>query len=523
MTYSTYPAVDENYKFPPEVRQAIADSTELENKYSTPSAINTAIDTALSTRSKVVEGNITEGEAGMTLRDLPGDLQALDLVFPPPGGATQDYGYLVANFGNNDPAYEKLSIHYSPDGKYVAAGLNNPVHQPASGVRDPSVMKHQGVWYAAYTVNNGYDRTLGVTSSTDLVNWAVQTIVSVTGATDIVQAWAPEWVVDLDGTVRLFFTNVTASGALETWYINATNAALTTWSAPIKVTWATNPGNVIDPTFIYDDDIWTIFYGVGSYIHRATAPTLTGTWTQHNYDDWASWRANAPDANTNFEGPVLVKLGPDSYRIYLDRYVGTGNPYNFKGYVYSEATSLTGPWSAPKPCIKSPGYPGGQVLRHGSWVKLTSAADQLLVKAVTVEGMPPVRHAEFTAGVNVAGGGLSIWDGAFTLDGPLSKRSEDFMTVPANRQIKVTVEGVYNIDWLVVSTIGLGGGWMAIKGPGQVANYASNDIASGAAAWSVGVTNIYCLAGTIFEFYLVPVTAQNSSQCSVRARITKVQ
>jgi hypothetical protein len=438
-------------------------------------------------------------------------------------GLSNDYGYLVANFGNNDPAYEKLSVHYSPDGKHVVAGINNPVMaNDPTGVRDPSVIKFNGVWYVAYTVNNGYDKVLGVSSSTNLVNWTTPITINVAAATSLAQAWAPEWVIDTDGTtVRLFFTNVTASSTLETWYVTATNAALTTWGAPVKVTWAANPGNVIDPCFIYEAGAWTIFYGVGSYIHRATATTLTGTWTQQNSGDWASWRANAPDANTNYEAPEIVKLGPSLFRIYMDRYVGVSGPYEFKGYVYSEATALTGTWSAPKACTTSPGYPGGQVLRHGSWIKLTSAADQQLVKSATVEGMPPVRHAEVTGAANVTGG--QLWTGAFTLDVPLSKRSGDIMTSPAPRQIKILVEGVYNVDWLAVSTINMGGGWMAIKGPGQVANYASNDILNGASAWSVGVTNIYCLAGTIFEFYLFVGATQTSAQLGVRARVTKVQ
>jgi hypothetical protein len=435
---------------------------------------------------------------------------------------TGKYGYLVANFGNNDPAYEKLSVNYSNDGKYVVAGINNPVHSPTSGVRDPSVIEFNGVWYVAYTVNNGYDKTLGVSSSTDLVNWTTPTIISVSAATSLAQAWAPEWAIDTDGTtVRLFFTNVTTAPVLETWYITATNGALTTWSAPVKINWTANPGNVIDPFSIYEGGTWTHFYGVDGYIHRATSSTLTGTWTQQNSGDWASWRANAPDANTNYEAPQVVKLAPNLFRIYLDRYVGASGPYTFKGYIYSEATSLSGTWSTPIACNTSPGYPGGQVLRHGSWIKLNSTYDQQLVRAATVEGMPPVRHAEVTASNNVTGG--QHWNGAFTLDGPLSKRSGDFMSIPANRQIKILVEGVYTFDWLAVSTINLGGGWMAIKGPSETPIHATNDIMNGAPAWNVVLSNIYVLAGTIFEFYFFPGATQTSAQLSLRARVTKVQ
>ena len=313
-----------------------------------------------------------------------------------------DFGRIWFGFTGNGTYLEKANVCYSPDGRRVTAGNNNPVftdgHTGAS-FRDPSLLKIGSTWFCAYTINNGYSKNLGVISSKDLVNWATVATVDVSTATSINQAWAPELVLDTNGDVYMFFTNVTAANAQSIWYVKATDATgLTTWGSPTAITWASNPGNIWDAAFIKNGSTWYMFYSYGGYIQRANCTSLTGTWTTDKTGDWAGWWAGVGGTGMTLEGGEIMQDG-STWRMYFDPYNGSAVS---SGYYYSESTDFT-TWTTPVQVSKATNFPPGQILRHGAWVKLTSDADRnIALAAVAGGGLPVSPHVEITGSVTVS-------------------------------------------------------------------------------------------------------------------------
>lgn len=488
-------------------------------------------DVELGVNYRLRVGSVATGPvASAEVSEKIGNEQQLDLVLP----TDTERGYLVANFGNNFSQMEKLSVHFSPDGEYVMAGNNNPVYAPAGGVRDPQVYRHpNGRYYCAYTVNNGADKVLGLAVSDDFVNWTLVTKINVAAATGITRAWAPQVVEDTNGDVYMFFTNVNETTTSHSiWRVKATSANLTTWSAPAAVVWAPapalQPGKIpIDAVPFYALGKWWIFFGAETgQMWRATATKLTGTWTVDRQGDWAGWVSRADlGANTHYEAPEILEVRPGVFRLYMDRYVGTAYAnYNFAGYVWSETTDFN-TWTAPEPAKKSPDYPGGQALRHGTWMKIKDGREQMKVIAATMGGKP-IQHAEFEGTTTKGNGNAAAVQPTLVLDPLRSNRADDFVQAGNPGQLKILVDGVYSIDFVLLTTPGtnLGGGWMAIKSPDEVKNYATNDFPSGAPAWSVSASNVLLLRDELLRFFGQAVAAfPTAGVLKFRVRITKVQ
>lgn len=276
----------------------------------------------------------------------------------------ENNGFLFANFVGNGVSGEHLNLFYSPDGKTLFGGDNNPAYTPADGnaLRDPSLLYRNGRWYAAYTTKDGQNKDFAIASSATghAGSWSLLTKVSVASASGLVKAWAPEFVVD-GSDVYVFFSRITAANVGDMYYVKATNTALTAWSAPVAVNFVDEPANYIDGVPIKGEDgKWYLFYSTGASIDRAVSDTITGTWKTDKSGNWAGW-------GSGIEGPTILKDG-DLYRIYFDRYESN------QGIHWSESASLNGPWSGPVKVVTAPYVlKAGQTLRHGSVVKLSDA------------------------------------------------------------------------------------------------------------------------------------------------------
>ena len=298
----------------------------------------------------------------------------------------EDNGYVFANFLGNGTGYESLSMFYSPDGKTLFGGENNPVYTPADGygLRDPSIIYWNDRFYVTYTTRDGQNKDIAIASSATghAGSWSLVTKVNVSAAPGLEKAWAPEFVID-GSSVYIFFSRLTSNiGSM--FYVKATNTALSSWSAPVKSSWTDEPGHHIDgvPVKSAEDGKWYLFYTTGTDINRAVATSLTTPWTTDKVGNWAGW-------GTGIEGPTMVRDN-GKYRIYFDRFIaGTG-------LHYSESSSLNGPWSTPVRVVGTPYLlKSSEGFRHGSVVKLTDPVARN--KVLAAQMLPRVKgnHSEF--------------------------------------------------------------------------------------------------------------------------------
>lgn len=418
-----------------------------------------------------------------------------------------NYGYLVATFGGNGIYNERLSLYYSADGTAAVGGSNNTVYTPAStgnSLRDPSMVNINDIWYCAYTANNGYSKTLEIVSSTDLLTWTLLATINVAAATNLNQSWAPEIVQDTNGDVYLFFANVTAANATSMWYVKATNAALSTWGSPIKLPFTVDPSFAIDGAPIKKGSTWYLFYSNLGVIHRATASSVVGTYTIDKTGDWAGW-------GSGIEGPCVVLIDGTTYRMYVDKYsLGTG-------YSYSESTDLN-TWTALKPVVMGRDTAQGQLLRHGSFVRLTSQSQMLEVLQATMGVAQVPRYVEYDQTPGAQAPNNTVWGPGMPT---VSSRTTDTMFChwSANDELTFDADGVYQVEWMCSWS---GGGvsgrtFFELQDKGRLLPYARQGITTGEDVGSVGTT-AYMGIGGIMKFTFM----QNTGAARTVRHIIKV-
>jgi hypothetical protein len=406
-----------------------------------------------------------------------------------------DYGYLFANFTYNSVEGEKLNLFYSGDGKTTAGHGPNPVYAPVTGLRDPSILKIGDTWYMAYGYADPTQKKFAIAASTDLMNWAPVAEINVTAATGLTRVWAPELTVNDDGEVYVFFTNVVNEGTEhEAWYVHATNDTLSTWSAPLKLTWTLEPLRVMDPIFQKVGATWFMFYGDNTNICRATAPALLGPWTSDRSGDWAGWGANK-------EAPSLVRVSDSLWRLYMDRYEGVSPDWTYPGYAYAESADLN-TWTGLAAITNGPDAQG-IALRHGSFIKITDRQMLAQVTGVMAAGAGAQRYVEGTTGKMIPDTTESNI-GPITIDAARSLITGDF-TFPADGQIKVGATGVYSFALHAGDDVAnnlLNGAtehWITIYSPTMARNLA-RATGKGGYELTANISNIRCNAGEIIEF-----------------------
>ena len=255
-------------------------------------------------------------------------------------------------------------------------------------LRDPSIIRYNGVWYVAHTVSD-YSATIGLLQSTDLITWTfVQDItVAVTGKT-IDFCWAPE-LCEVNGLLYCFLMAYYDAGQhivrIDCQDLDPSIA----WSAS-SVILVKDPSNntlteVIDPYLCRlngDYILWvrkgvdpsTILYGAAASID---GPFLCPAGVS---GDWAGW-------GDSLEGPSLVRLPTGIWRIYFDDFA------TFAGTYYSQTNepddfSPASGWTAKALC---PGF-----TRHGSALRCYDSRMPEIINAVNQPGNSIPTERTFT-------------------------------------------------------------------------------------------------------------------------------
>ncbi|MGW7499922.1 glycoside hydrolase family 43 protein [Streptomyces luteogriseus] len=325
-------------------------------------------------------------------------------VAPPAGQATR---YTMTAFTNSSES--NLYVYDSPD----ATGFTlqkGPAYTPPSGlIRDPSIFKHtDGYYYLTYTTN-WTGNTIGFARSADRVNWTFLNnhTIPISGLT---RTWAPEWFIDTDGSVNVIVSLTAASTATHftAYKITATNAALTTWSAPTQLS-GIGP-NHIDTFIVKVGSTYHAFTKneTTKYIEYATASSLTGPYTMRKTGDWAGF-------GDWVEGPALVQLDNGGWRIYYDG-------YRAGKYWYSDSYDNFATWSAP---TEVPGLSG--FIRHATVLKETAPGGVTLPTNET-RSLRSVNYPDRYAAVR--SDSLGHLDPVSTSSSTAVKQSATFTVVP---------------------------------------------------------------------------------------------
>ncbi|GID30910.1 family 43 glycosylhydrolase [Paractinoplanes brasiliensis] len=254
------------------------------------------------------------------------------LTVPAPASAATTLVY--ATFKGDAQADEELWLYQSTNGgtSYSVLADTN-FHGPTGVLRDPSILKRNGRYYIAYTVQSWTTNStyFNIASSTNLTTWT--NIASIpSGIADTRFTWAPEFYVE-GGAVHVI-TSVaatTCSNCFRPYVYTARNTELTSWSGPAQM-WGLGT-NHIDTYVVKNGNTWHAFTKdeTGKYIeHWTTTAGLTAGWINRGRL-WSS----------GYEGPSLVRLDDGSWRIYVDRYSTGGGIYTATSTDLNTWTGLT--------------------------------------------------------------------------------------------------------------------------------------------------------------------------------------
>jgi hypothetical protein len=234
---------------------------------------------------------------------------------PQPAAAATTLVY--ATFKGDAAADEELWLYQSTDGGANYSVLRDTNFRGPTGVlRDPSILKYNGRYYIAYTVQSWTTSStyFSIASSTDLVTWTQVASVN-SGIANTKFTWAPEFYIE-GSTVRIIASvaATTCSECFRPYVYTAQNTALTSWSGPAQM-WGLGT-NHIDTFVVKSGSTWHAFTKneTTKYVeHWTTTANLTEGWVNRG-NLWSS----------GYEGPSLVRLDNGSWRIYVDKYSSGG-------------------------------------------------------------------------------------------------------------------------------------------------------------------------------------------------------
>ncbi|WP_235916224.1 arabinofuranosidase [Antrihabitans cavernicola] len=264
-----------------------------------------------------------------------------------------------------------MDVYESGDGTQFQPARLAAYRPPAGLVRDPSIFRNtDGFYYLTYTTGNGAN--IGFARSSDRINWTYMeswpvpfccALLPGTGAGTgssspsgfpgsagfsdgpslspfTTKAWAPEWFVD-GGRVSVILSMSTGGGFVP-YLMTALEPSLHLWGLPVPL--AGIGADHIDTTVVKVGSTYHAFTKneTKKVVEHAVAPSVTGPYTFVPPGDWGALR----------EGPALVQLPNDVWRIYLDAYT-EGR------YLYSDSTDGLRTWS---PMKELPGLSG--TVRH---------------------------------------------------------------------------------------------------------------------------------------------------------------
>ena len=263
---------------------------------------------------------------------------AATLLLPTPAAhaASPAPHYVMTAFTTSSES--NMYVYDSPNATAFTLVRGNAYRPPSGLIRDPSVIRHtDGYYYIVYTTG-WTGNTIGFARSADYTTWTFLRTVTVglngsTGST-----WAPEWFRDSDGSVHVVFSASTTgtAGQFRPYRVTATSADLSTWTAPVALG---IPANYIDSFIVKAGGTYHNFLKneTTKYIEHATATSLSGPWQFVGTGNWAGW-------GSGLEGPALVRLPDDRWRLYFDQY-GAGRYYYADSsdlYSFSSKVELSG-------------------------------------------------------------------------------------------------------------------------------------------------------------------------------------
>jgi hypothetical protein len=224
--------------------------------------------------------------------------------------------YVYTTFKGDGAADQELWVYQSTNGTSFSVLADTNYRGPTGVLRDPSIIKHNGRYYIAYTVQSWTTNSthFNIATSTNLTSWThVASVASGIANTRFV--WAPEFFVD-GGTIRIIasIAQTTCSACFRPYVYTAQNGALTSWSGPAQM-WGLGT-NHIDTFVVRDGGTYHAFVKdeTSKYIeHWTTTAGLTSGWVQRA----ALWTAG-------HEGPSVLRMDDGTWRIYIDRYTNGG-------------------------------------------------------------------------------------------------------------------------------------------------------------------------------------------------------
>src|SRR5690606_6703186 len=112
-------------------------------------------------------------------------------------------GYVYTTFKGDAAADQALWVYSSADGTNFSVLADTNYRGPSGALRDPSVIRHHGLYRTARTVQSWTTNSThsNIASSPDLINWTHVASVG-SGSADTRVTWAPEFYVE-GGTVRI--------------------------------------------------------------------------------------------------------------------------------------------------------------------------------------------------------------------------------------------------------------------------------------------------------------------------------
>lgn len=244
---------------------------------------------------------------------------------------------------------ERAYLLSSPNGKRW--NTLNPRHffNPITGnQRDVSITNFNGQYLVAHTNSTNTFWTL--LKSIDLLDWEHVADVDMTSIASLHRVWAPEFFIDDDGTLRVF-TSCSTGGVLTNFQIYEQHLDdpddLTDWTNPVLLTGTSLRTNMIDAYCVRKAGFYHIWYkdDTTKFVEIMRSASLLTGYTIYKGTDWAGW-------GSGLEGPTLVKINEDTWRIWLNENSG----FDSVAVYYSDSSSDdwgTATWSS-KVAINTP-------------------------------------------------------------------------------------------------------------------------------------------------------------------------
>ena len=210
----------------------------------------------------------------------------------------------------------------------AATWYNQPIKYTPNGtdsVRDPSVHIINGTYWLAHTVAPNASTActnFALASSTDGRTFTYQRYVdctAVVGNDANSRTWAPEFFVEADGTVRIYFAGSTSGASnFKIYETHATAADLSTWSTPVQIAGTSLPSNMIDAFMVKRGSTYYLWYKneTTKYIELLSSSAPTTDFVVAQSGDWAGW-------GSGLEGASVIQLDDGRWKIWLNAYASS--------------------------------------------------------------------------------------------------------------------------------------------------------------------------------------------------------